>query len=460
MKGRALQVEIAMLEAHAKYGGYVKAARRWFFAILVLLTPSATWSANSALIVPSMKMLQSYSAATMQQGGTFILSSYYDDCTAGGGIFTWLTAIQAGNLKPDNGVVIAPADHADTCAFGCLFRQITPGHLSAAMYGAYGDGKHPDTHAIQAALDGAAALFNGGIVIIPAGSYKTTAPLTIPSHVDLEGEGRLTTIIQPSGKFAEAILASGASFVNWGDSIQVGNLTIDGANLTGNGLVVKWCGLRCHFHDLYIINLKGTANNDTTGVGLRVISSFDHTYERIEVRNTASYPVEIYEQQIHPDGVYNELSYLRFYDVMAIGGNSGGVQWNQAGGDNCEFWIKPSEGRIGFQVSRNALSLKIHTLYYDALTANAGIAADVDAPFANNIYFENIYGYNNRYNVQVTQGINTYVGHSFINSRASGAANVHITKTATAPVYLTVPGISYVDDNANSIVVQPTMTKH
>ncbi|CAL9302711.1 glycosyl hydrolase family 28-related protein [Streptomyces sp. SudanB91_2054] len=56
--------------------------------------------------------------------------------------------------------------------------------LNVKDYGAQGDGDTDDTVAIQAAL---AACPMGGIVYLPAGAYRTSAPLTIPPAVTLMG---------------------------------------------------------------------------------------------------------------------------------------------------------------------------------------------------------------------------------------------------------------------------------
>jgi autotransporter-associated beta strand protein len=53
-------------------------------------------------------------------------------------------------------------------------------------YGAYGDGAHDDTLAIQSALT-AAGNSGGGIVYLPAGQYHLTNLLDIPSGVELRG---------------------------------------------------------------------------------------------------------------------------------------------------------------------------------------------------------------------------------------------------------------------------------
>lgn len=62
---------------------------------------------------------------------------------------------------------------------------------------ATGNGVTDDTAALQAALNLAAtsaAPNMGGVVYIPAGAYKVTAPLTIPRYVSVRGDGAQTGI--------------------------------------------------------------------------------------------------------------------------------------------------------------------------------------------------------------------------------------------------------------------------
>jgi len=77
-------------------------------------------------------------ASVMQQYGTLYLDGYYTGSTQGGGTFTWLTAAQAAGLTPDGGIVIAPSDHAGTCADGCLMRKLD-GYISLYYFGAKAD---------------------------------------------------------------------------------------------------------------------------------------------------------------------------------------------------------------------------------------------------------------------------------------------------------------------------------
>jgi hypothetical protein len=60
------------------------------------------------------------------------------------------------------------------------------GYLNVKDYGAVGDGVNDDTAAIQAAID-AASTDGGGIIFLPAGEYKITAPLEMKSYCHIQG---------------------------------------------------------------------------------------------------------------------------------------------------------------------------------------------------------------------------------------------------------------------------------
>jgi hypothetical protein len=149
-----------------------------------LVTPSdSLWGVAPGAVVTF------YSAA---DGGT----QYTDLLTEGGTPITEITADENGFLPTFQGpdgvtlmwasaggasrVWLKPRD-ADSAA-------VTPGSvrdwLNVKDFGAQGDGNTDDTTAIQTALD---ACPMGGIVYLPAGGYRTSAPLTIPPAVTLLG---------------------------------------------------------------------------------------------------------------------------------------------------------------------------------------------------------------------------------------------------------------------------------
>lgn len=103
--------------------------------------------------------------------------------------------------------------------------------VTAAAYGAKGDGTTNDTTAIQAAITAAEAVH--GVVYVPppsGGFYKTTAALTVTniSGVTFKGDGPLTSIIKQTTTTANGLTVTDSS----GD---VTNIVIDGVGFIGPG---------------------------------------------------------------------------------------------------------------------------------------------------------------------------------------------------------------------------------
>lgn len=118
------------------------------------------------------------------------------------------------------------------------------------VYGAKGDGTTDDTAAIQSALDAAGT---GGVVYLPAGTYRTSAPLVIPpgvtlrgSHGDhfdnLSGWTQVNARIKPLATFtgAAAILILDAPLGGYAAKSceqRLYDLTLDGSALPGGNSV-------------------------------------------------------------------------------------------------------------------------------------------------------------------------------------------------------------------------------
>jgi hypothetical protein len=95
--------------------------------------------------------------------------------------------------------------------------------------GAVGDGVHDDTTAIQAAMD------QGNIVYLPAGTYKITQPLIVNHNsLTIYGAGREKTKIQTSGIFDGIVNPTSYYFLTLRDFNIVGQ-----GNTGGTGLNLK-----------------------------------------------------------------------------------------------------------------------------------------------------------------------------------------------------------------------------
>jgi len=124
-------------------------------------------------------------------------------------------------------------------AFGLTFEGTsTSKPITPFDFGAFGDGVHDDTAAIQAAINGLAATFRkstnalnpSGRLYLPAGNYKTSATLFLPPGVELEGNGQGSTVISNITACA-AIKAAPVTFTSWLDFLAeyyVSKLTIVG----------------------------------------------------------------------------------------------------------------------------------------------------------------------------------------------------------------------------------------
>lgn len=130
--------------------------------------------------------------------------------------------------------------------------EVTPGSvrdwLNVLDYGALGDNVADDTAAIQAALT---ACPMGGIVYLPAGAYRTSAPLTIPPAVTLQGtHTNLMTVVgltDPPCYIRPVVGFTGAAVIQLLDEIVGGyntisaehrilNVMIDGTDLVDPGI--------------------------------------------------------------------------------------------------------------------------------------------------------------------------------------------------------------------------------
>lgn len=86
-------------------------------------------------------------------------------------------------------------------------------NVKAPTYGAAGDGATDDTTPIQNAINAAAV--SSGTVVFPAGTYRTTAALTLPINVNMLGLGTVRILVDSSTANTLTFSASSGIAVNY-----------------------------------------------------------------------------------------------------------------------------------------------------------------------------------------------------------------------------------------------------
>jgi hypothetical protein len=150
-------------------------------------------------------------------------------------------------------------------------------------FGAVGDGTTDDTTAIQTAITHVQSN-GGGIVFIPAGTFKITGTLTITAAVRLLGAGRYTTVLNFVNTTHDCIVVNNGTAYIYGVEIADLQMTFSGKtagraiylgyvadSIVRNLLIASpWDGI-----DIYITNTILVENaiiinpQDTTGYALR-----------------------------------------------------------------------------------------------------------------------------------------------------------------------------------------------
>lgn len=80
------------------------------------------------------------------------------------------------------------------CAFIACYVLAASAQISVRELGAVGDGAGDDTQALQAALD-AAARTGTGVVVLPPGRYRITAPLIVGRDQSVQGYGGTSAVV-------------------------------------------------------------------------------------------------------------------------------------------------------------------------------------------------------------------------------------------------------------------------
>jgi hypothetical protein len=406
--------------------------RRRLLALLAA-SPLPMYSLTRKKPEPAVEALPSMAALARQAIPSYsaivLVAGYYRLGDGGGGNFIWDSESHAVH---DGGAIVLPSTIKNTDS-GRWLRLIDTAAVNVRWWGAHEDEGNNAPH-INAAIHYLSK--KGGGEVHGSGRFSTTEPINVPDFVTLRGLGRMGLILLPRGQF-HCIQVHGDSYKAWGNQRGVIGVAIDGTHLRGNGLDIRYCGLRCYFADILIQSCQG--------LGLRIEGSFDHKYERIECRGNVSYGIEVMEKQAPIEGVYEEVSRLRFDHVDAVANNTGGVQWNQAGGDNCE-WIgcKASEGSVGIHFSRNGCKHTLMDIHCDGNGVDTSII-QINAPWAQDITIISVRGWRTKFRVNIVEGRNIQVREASDIAPVPNGVDVVVATTANGDVRI-APNITFRDN--------------
>jgi hypothetical protein len=147
--------------------------------------------------------------------------------------------------------------------------------LSAAQFGARGDGASDDSAALQAALDAAFAPHGPGFLAIPQGTYKVTKPLRVVTPVGQPGDvGRRHGIIGHGARLVSAI-ADGSNVLHYVSNATVRFLQIEGLDIVGGGREGHGIALECEHKEHYLYNfcLRDITVQGVGGDGCRMMGN-------------------------------------------------------------------------------------------------------------------------------------------------------------------------------------------
>lgn len=168
--------------------------------------------------------------------------------------------------------------------------SITPKGLAGAInpktdHGCVGDDVADDTTCLANAIT--AAVASGGKAIkLDAGTYKTTAKLTVPGGVTIIGDGKDKTIIHGTANdvIVDAVVGSGLSAFN-GPVIQ--HIGIRGSSSGANQIGLRVDDATYFAH----VNIQDVAITATGSHGMYIGKAFSSTFKRITSGNSlAGYP--------------------------------------------------------------------------------------------------------------------------------------------------------------------------
>jgi hypothetical protein len=147
--------------------------------------------------------------------------------------------------------------------------------LSAAAFGALGDGTTDDTAALQAALDAAFAPGGPAFLVIPPGTYRVSRTLRIHTAEGERGQLTRNNGISAHGARLLSTIAGGGNVLEFVSHATVRFLLIEGLDILGSGREGNGIYLECEHkeHFLYNLCLRDVTVQACGGDGCRMLGN-------------------------------------------------------------------------------------------------------------------------------------------------------------------------------------------
>lgn len=147
--------------------------------------------------------------------------------------------------------------------------------LDASAFGAVGDGRHDDTAALQRALDAAVRDRNGGLLVIPPGTYRVTRPVRVETRDRPHGNITQACAIHAHGARIVSEIRAPEPILEFVSNSVVRFLRIEGLEIRGNGSESHGLALTCVKRGRYIYNfcMRDVIVEGCGGDGCRMVGN-------------------------------------------------------------------------------------------------------------------------------------------------------------------------------------------
>jgi hypothetical protein len=208
--------------------------------------------------------------------------------------------------------------------------------LSAAAYGARGDGMTDDTAALQAALDAALAPDGPGFLLIPPGTYKVSNTLRIAPPQGARGDMGRHHGILAHGARIDSTITGGRNVIEVICRSTVRFFTLEGLDILGGGNEGHGIYIECESNENFFYNfcMRDIVVQRAGGDGMRLIGNvFEgqliNVYLRDNKRNGVSFAhgsragilsaIHVFGSVFGQNGVYGAAMVHGCYDVSYHG---------------------------------------------------------------------------------------------------------------------------------------------